>query len=97
MGAIIDATRQWWMLAPGSSKGELRDAVAHMVDTYAPHAGLMRAVADFTSRDERVRREFRAYMQRGADGIAAYIGDGQRAGPSATTSTPSGRRCGSTG
>lgn len=80
MGAIIDATRQWWMLPPSSSKDELRSAVAHMVDTYAPHAGLMRAVADFTSRDPRVREEFRAYMQRGADGIAAYIRDGQRAG-----------------
>jgi TetR/AcrR family transcriptional regulator, ethionamide resistance regulator len=80
MGAIIDATRQWWMLPPGASREELRDAVAHMVDTYAPHAGLMRAAADFTSRDDRVRREFRIYMQRGADGIAGYIRDGQRAG-----------------
>ena len=80
MGAIIDATRQWWMLPPGSSREELREAVAHMVDTYAPHAGLMRAVADFTSRDERVREEFREYMQRGADGIADYVRAGQRAG-----------------
>ena len=80
MGAIIDATRQWWMLPPGSSRDELREAVAHMVDTYAPHAGLMRAVADFTSRDERVREEFREYMQRGADGIADYVRAGQRAG-----------------
>jgi AcrR family transcriptional regulator len=80
MGAIIDATRQWWMLPPGSSRDELHEAVAHMVDTYAPHAGLMRAVADFTSRDERVREEFREYMRRGADGIADYVRAGQRAG-----------------
>lgn len=80
MGTIIDASRQWWMLAPGADKQELREAIAHMVDTYAPHAGLMRAVADFTSRDPRVREEFGAYMQRGAEGIAGYIRAGQRAG-----------------
>jgi TetR/AcrR family transcriptional regulator, ethionamide resistance regulator len=80
MGAIIDASRQWWMLPPDASKDELRVAVAHMVEIYSPHAGLMRAVADFTSRDPRVRAEFGAYMERGAEGIAGYIRDGQRAG-----------------
>lgn len=79
MGAIIDASRQWWMLPPEADRDELREAIAHMVDTYTPHAGLMRAVADFTSRDARVREEFDAYMQRGAEGIARYIRDGQRA------------------
>ena len=80
MGAIIDASRQWWMLPPEASKDELREAIAHMVEIYAPHAGLMRAVADYTSRDRRVREEFSAYMDRGAEGIATYISDGQRAG-----------------
>lgn len=80
MGAIIDASRQWWMLPPDTSKDGLREAIAHMADVYTPHAGLMRAVADFTSRDKRVREEFRAYMERGAEGIAGYIRDGQRAG-----------------
>jgi TetR/AcrR family transcriptional regulator, ethionamide resistance regulator len=80
MGAIIDASRQWWMLPPGARKDDLRDSIAHMVETYTPHAGLMRAVADFTSRDQRVREVFDASMQRGAEGIAGYIRDGQRAG-----------------
>src|SRR5262249_38314255 len=51
MGAIIDASREWWMLPPDGDREDLRAAIAHMVDIYAPHAGLMRAVADFTSRD----------------------------------------------
>lgn len=80
MGAIIDASRGWWMLPPGAGKEALRDAIAHMVHIYAPHAGLMRAVADFTSRDERVREEFDEYMERGAEGIAGYIRGGQAAG-----------------
>lgn len=79
MGAIIDASRQWWMLPPSAGKDDLREAIAHMVETYTPHAGLMRAVAEFTSRDPRVREEFDAYMQRGAEGIARYIRDGQHA------------------
>jgi len=80
MGAIIDATRQWWMLPPDAGKEDLRAAIAHMVEAYAPHAGLMRAVAEFTSRDARVREAFDDHMQRGAEGIAGYIRAGQRAG-----------------
>jgi len=80
MGAIIDATRQWWMLPPDAGKDDLREAIAHMVETYTPHTGLMRAVAEFTSRDPRVCEAFDAHMQRGAEGIAGYIRAGQRAG-----------------
>jgi TetR/AcrR family transcriptional regulator, ethionamide resistance regulator len=80
MGAIVDASRVWWMLSPDASREELRTAVRHLFETYSPHAVLMLAVAESISHDSRVRDEFMAYMERGREGIAAYIQTGQRAG-----------------
>jgi TetR/AcrR family transcriptional regulator, ethionamide resistance regulator len=80
MGAIVDASRVWWMLSPAASKRDLRTAMRHLFEVYNPHAALMLAVADSISHDSRVRDEFLAYMERGRDEIANYIRVGQAAG-----------------
>jgi AcrR family transcriptional regulator len=80
MGALTDATRVWWMLPPEASRDDLHAALTHLYESYSPHAALMRAVAESISQDASVREAFEAYMCRGAEGIAAYIESGQRAG-----------------
>lgn len=80
MGTIVDASRMWWMLPPAADKEELRGALRHLLEVYAPHAVLMRAVAESISHDSRVAMEFLEFMVGGAAGIAAYIRAGQAAG-----------------
>jgi AcrR family transcriptional regulator len=80
MSTIVDATRMWWMLAPQASKDDLRVAIGHLFEIYSPHAPVMRAVAESTAHDERVREEFLAWMRAGAAGIEDYIRRGQQNG-----------------
>jgi AcrR family transcriptional regulator len=80
MAAITDASRVWWMLNPDASREQLRDALGHLFGMYSPHAAMMEAVSDSMAHDPRVREEFTAFMVRGAQGVANYIREGQRAG-----------------
>jgi TetR/AcrR family transcriptional regulator, ethionamide resistance regulator len=80
MGAILDASRTWWMLPPDATKEDLFEALRHLFEVYSPHSTLMLAVAESSSHDSRVREKFLQIMEYGVVGVTDYIRAGQRAG-----------------
>ncbi|WP_245541694.1 TetR/AcrR family transcriptional regulator [Sporichthya polymorpha] len=80
MADIVDATRSLWQLPPEATPADLEDALRHVFTTHAPHAGLMRAVADAAAHEPATEREFLAQVEAGTVNNAEYIRAGQRAG-----------------
>lgn len=80
MADIFQATQRLWQLAPDASPDDLRDAFRSIFATHAPHANLMRAIADAASHDPATEREFLALIESGTANNAEYIRAGQKAG-----------------
>lgn len=77
---LLAAGRGWWAEEAPASRAELRERVAVIVDTYRPHAELMRAVTDTSGHDPAVREVFRELTGRYISELTEHIEHGQRAG-----------------
>lgn len=77
---IESAARDWWALGRGSSRQELRRALAQVVAVYRPHTTLMAAMYDAAAYDQAVRELVGAMMDRNTAGLRKHIKVGQREG-----------------
>ena len=77
---LLAAGRGWWGGEAPGSRAALRERVAVIVETYRPHAELMRAVTDTSAHDPAVREVFRELTGRYVTELAEHIERGQAAG-----------------
>lgn len=77
---LLTAGRAWWGGEAPPSRAALRVLVAGIVETYGPHAELMRAVTDTSAHDPAVREVFRELTGRYVEELGAHIERGQTAG-----------------
>jgi AcrR family transcriptional regulator len=80
MGDITEDARSWWALPPSASQGEVAAVLERMLSTYLAHRALMEAVVDSAVHDQRIRTQFHAIVNAGADSLADYIRTGIDAG-----------------
>lgn len=80
MGSIIEVTQMWWTLPSDASRDEFTWAIRGVVEAYATHAPLMKAVGESVPHDPGVREAFLSFMALGTDGIATYVRKGQADG-----------------
>lgn len=77
---VLEASRAWSALPDDAGREGLREAFAHFFGTYRRHASLMGAMAEVSSYDEDVRREFSRLITVGGAELTAHVQQGQRSG-----------------
>src|SRR3954447_4796069 len=77
---VAESTQQWYSLSTDATREDLRRALAHVVETYAPHTPLMAAVLDASTYDPSVREGVAEMMNRNVGGLRHHIREGQKAG-----------------
>lgn len=77
---VHHAQADWWALDAGSTRDDLRRALAGIVHTYRPHATLMAAVHDQSLHNLAIRAEVDEVVARNVAGLAEHIRNGQRHG-----------------
>jgi TetR/AcrR family transcriptional regulator, ethionamide resistance regulator len=77
---LLAAGRGWWGGDAPASRSDLRGRVTVIVETYRPHAELMRAVTDTSAHDPAVREVFRELTGRYVAELTDHIERGQAAG-----------------
>src|SRR5436189_191012 len=77
---VAESSQQWYSLSTDATREDLRRALAHVVQTYAPHTTLMAAVLDASTYDPSVREGVTEIMNRNVAGLRHHIREGQKAG-----------------
>jgi TetR/AcrR family transcriptional regulator, ethionamide resistance regulator len=77
---VAESSQQWYSLSTDATREDLRSALAHVVETYAPHTTLMAAVLDASTYDPSVREGVADMMNRNVAGLRHHIKEGQKAG-----------------
>ncbi|GAA4737101.1 TetR/AcrR family transcriptional regulator [Actinomycetospora chibensis] len=77
---LLAAGRGWWGRDAPRSHADMRERAAVIVETYRPHAELMRAFTETSGHDPAVREAFRELTGRYVEELTDHIERGQRAG-----------------
>ena len=77
---VAESSQQWYSLSTDATRADLRRALRHVVETYAPHTTLMAAVLDASTYDASVREGVTEIMNRNVAGLRHHIREGQKAG-----------------
>ncbi|WP_354698014.1 hypothetical protein DSM112329_03675 [Paraconexibacter sp. AEG42_29] len=76
----LDACQDWWHLAPGAGRDDLRAALRKMYDAYYPHRLLMQAVIETASYDTNVGAAYAESFDLHVREITEHIRRGQAEG-----------------
>src|SRR5437867_3536545 len=68
---VAESSQQWYGLSTDATRADLRRALRHVVETYAPHTTLMAAVLDASTYDASVRAGVTEIMNRDDGGCPA--------------------------
>jgi AcrR family transcriptional regulator len=77
---IADAVVGWWEIDADSTREDLREALANVVEVYLPHAPLMAATYDAAAYDPSIRELVVAMMGANIASLRKHIRKGQAAG-----------------
>lgn len=77
---MIEAGKHWWSLPAEASKGDLRQAIQRLVDSYRRYRALWGAVVESAAYDPRVRQQYEQTISKAVSALATHIRTGQRAG-----------------
>jgi AcrR family transcriptional regulator len=77
---MVDAGTYWWSLPGQATKGDLREAIQRLCDSYRRYRALWGAVVESAAYDPRVREQYERTVQKAIDAISAHIRAGQAEG-----------------
>jgi AcrR family transcriptional regulator len=77
---INQVAAEWWLLPPGPTRTELREALAKIVHTYRPYTALLSATHEAVGYDAATRELVVEAMKAYVDGLRVHIEAGQAGG-----------------